>query len=130
MNLIVAIFCFALVRIDGNNVKSVTSGIITPKSLRIVVETCLKLSKTKKRLNSSLSLWSLRRGRDSGLILARFLPLIYVPHTANNTLHDGISGEIICLFTFSIFAYYSIVLTSVQLFSGKNAPKTLIFTHL
>ena len=35
-------------------------------------------------------------------------------------------GGFVCFFTFSIFAYYSIGLTSVQLFSGKNARKMLL----
>ena len=33
-----------------------------------------------------------RKEGDSGPICAVFLPLIYVSHTADNTLHDGISG--------------------------------------
>ena len=33
-----------------------------------------------------------RRALDYGPILPYYYPLLYVPHTANNTLHDGILG--------------------------------------
>ena len=59
------------------------------------------------------------RSRTSQGVFCQYLCLLCV--LLHHEKHSPRTWRSRLLFTFSIFAYYSIGLTSVQLFSGKNA---------